>query len=171
MAEVASVAMHDPNTKHIGLFLMVMSFAMMASQSGTYMNVCTKLFEEKYNWDTDGKRNLNEALMNTIPAFGTIFGSGLASVLMAKGRARAFIIACCVGIFGSSLTFIESWSVFLVAKFICGASIGLTGVVAARYIEEYVPLAWFGTSQAISLAFLQFGVFIATIMGAILPPD
>jgi MFS family permease len=65
---------------------------------------------------------------------------------MGKGRAKAFIIAQCVGIFGSALTFIELWSLFLVAKFIVGASIGLTGVIVARFIEEYVPLKWFGTS-------------------------
>lgn len=109
--------------------------------------------------------------MNTLPAVGTIFGSGAGSVLMSKGRARAFIIACCIGIFGSLLCFIENFYVFLFAKFIVGASIGLTGVTVARYIEEYVPLKWFGTSQAISLAFLQGGIFISTLMGAILPAD
>lgn len=90
---------------------------------------------------------------------------------MGSGRARAFIIACCVGIFGSLLTFIEVWSIFLTAKFIVGCSIGLTGVIVARYIEEYVPLKWFGISQAISLTFLQAGIFFSTIIGVILPPD
>ena len=52
MAEDASVIMHDPKTTEIGWFLFVMSLAMLASQSGTYMNVCTPLFEVKYNWDT-----------------------------------------------------------------------------------------------------------------------
>lgn len=47
----ASVIMHTPNTQNIAKFLFVMSFAMMASQSGTYMNVCTPLFEEKYEWE------------------------------------------------------------------------------------------------------------------------
>lgn len=135
------------------------------------MNVCTPIFEAKYGWETEQEKNLNEALMNTIPAVGTIFGSGLGSKLMGSGRARAFVIACCVGIFGSLLTFIEVWSVFLTAKFIVGSSIGLTGVIVARYIEEYVPLKWFGISQAISLTFLQAGIFLSTIMGAILPPD
>ena len=110
------------------------------------MNVCTPLFEEKYEWDTDAEKNLNEALMNTIPAVGTIFGSGLASSLMKRGRAQAFVVACCVGITGSLICFVEDWIVFLVAKFVVGASIGLTGVVVARYIEEFVPLKWFGTS-------------------------
>ena len=110
------------------------------------MNVCTKLFEAKYNWDTDAKRNLNEALMNTIPAVGTIFGSGTGSKLLGVGRANAFLIACLVGIAGSAITFIENWWVFLLAKFIVGAAIGITGVVVARYIEERVPLAWYGAS-------------------------
>ena len=109
--------------------------------------------------------------MNTLPAIGTIFGSGAASKIMAGGRARSFLVACLLGIFGSAFTFIANWYVFLFAKFIVGASIGIMGVTVARYIEEYVPLAWFGTSQAISLAFLQAGIFLATIMGAILPPD
>ena len=171
LAEDASVIMHEPNVRDIGKFLFVMSFAMMASQSGTYMNVCTKFFEEKYGWDTQSKQDLNDALMNTIPAIGTICGSGAASKLMAKGRAIGLVIACIVGIAGSALTFISNWPVFLVAKFIIGASIGLTGVIVARYIEEYVPLKWFGTSQAISLAFLQAGIFLSTIIGAALPPD
>ena len=92
--------------------------------------------------------------MNTLPAIGTIFGSGAGAKLMGGGRARTFLIACSLGIFGSLFTFIMNWYVFLLAKFIVGASIGLMGVTVARYIEEYVPLAWFGTSQAISLAFL-----------------
>ena len=135
------------------------------------MNICTALFEAKYHWTSQGQKDLNEALMNTIPAVGTIFGSGAGSILMGSGRARAFIIACCIGIFGSLLTFIEIWSVFLTAKFIVGSSIGLTGVIVARYIEEYVPLKWFGISQAISLTFLQAGIFLSTIVGAILPSD
>ena len=109
--------------------------------------------------------------MNTIPTFGTIFGSGLGSVLMGSGRARAFLIACGVGIAGSLLTLIDSWGVFLAAKFIAGSSTGLMGVIVARYIEEYVPLKWFGTSQAISLTFLQAGIFLSTVIGAILPSD
>lgn len=150
--------------------MVVMSFVMMASQSGTYMNVCTPLLTAQYDWN-DTEETLNKALMNTIPAVGTIFGSGFGSVLMGKGRARALIIGCLVGIFGSAFTLIEVWSVFLCAKFIVGASIGMTGVVVARFIEEYVPLKWFGTSQAISLAFLQAGIFLSTIIGAILPAD
>ena len=133
------------------------------------MNVCTSLFKAKY-W-VGKSEHLNESLMNTIPAVGTIFGSGLGSKLLAGGRARAFILACLVGIFGSSLTFIANWYVFLFSKFLVGAGIGITGVVVARYIEEYVPLAWFGTSQAISLAALQSGFFVATLMGLVLPPD
>ena len=54
MAEDVSVMMHDPKTAEIGKFVFVMSLAMLASQSGTYMNVCTPLFEQKYNWDTEG---------------------------------------------------------------------------------------------------------------------
>ena len=84
--------------------------------------------------------------MNTLPAIGTIFGSGAGAKLMGGGRARTFLIACCLGIFGSLFTFIMNWYLFLFAKFIVGASIGLMGVTVARYIEEYVPLAWFGTS-------------------------
>ena len=92
--------------------------------------------------------------MNTIPAFGTIFGSGAASSLMVSGRAKAFIVACSLGICSSLFTFIENWIVFLVSKFFLGISIGMMGVIVARYIEEYVPLKWFGISQAISLTFL-----------------
>ena len=170
LAEEASTIMHEPNKKQMFKFLFVMSFVMMASQSGTYMNVCTPLFIEQYGWEGSAK-DLNEALMNTLPAIGTIFGSGLGAKLIGSGRARTFIIACCVGIFGSSFTFIKNWYVFLLAKFIVGASIGMTGVTVARYIDDYVPLAWTGVSQATSLAFLQAGVFLSTIMGAILPPD
>ena len=144
---------------------------MMASSSGQYMSIIIKFMEDKYGWTTDGQKNLNEALMNVLPALGTICGSGMGSILMSRGRARAFIVACCVGIFGSLFTFIQNFYVFLFAKFIVGASIGLTGVVVARYIEEYVPLKWFGTAQAISLASLQGGIFLSTIIGAVLPPD
>ena len=59
----------------------------------------------------------------------------------------------------------------MTAKFIVGSSIGLIGVIVARYIEEYVPLKWLGISQAISLTFFQAGIFLATIMGTLLPDD
>ena len=87
MAEDASIILHDPNKKNIALFLMVMSFAMLASKAGDYMNVCTPLLEVKYSWLTQKEKNLNEALMNSIPAVGTIVGSGMASYLMRSGRA------------------------------------------------------------------------------------
>ena len=44
LAEDASLIMHEPNKAQMAKFLIVMSVAMMASQSGTYMNVCTPLF-------------------------------------------------------------------------------------------------------------------------------
>ena len=53
LAEDASTIMHSPNMKQMVKFLMVMSVGMMASQSGTYMNVCTPLFNAKYGW-TEG---------------------------------------------------------------------------------------------------------------------
>ena len=109
--------------------------------------------------------------MNTLPAVGTIFGSGFGAKLIGGGRARTFVMANVVGIIGAAFTFSSSFNLFLFAKFIVGCSIGMTGVTVARYIEEYVPLAWFGTSQAISLAFLQGGIFLSTMIGAILPPD
>ena len=110
-------------------------------------------------------------MINTVPAIGTICGSGLGGFLMGRGRAKAFLAGCCTGILGSLLTFILNFYVFLVAKFIVGASIGMLGVVVARFIEEFVPLKWFGISQAIALASLQGGIFISTIVGALLPPD
>ena len=51
LAEVASTVMHDPNKVQMAKFLLVMSIAMLASQSGTYMNVCTPLFIQKYGWE------------------------------------------------------------------------------------------------------------------------
>ena len=51
MAETASLFMHDPNKTQMAKFLLVMSIAMLASQSGTYMNVCTPLFIQKYGWE------------------------------------------------------------------------------------------------------------------------
>ena len=109
--------------------------------------------------------------MNTLPAVGTIFGSGFGARMIGSGRARTFVLANIVGIFGSLFTFIHNFNVFLCAKLIVGVSIGMMGVSVARFIEEYVPLKWFGTSQAISLAFLQGGIFLSTIIGVILPPD
>lgn len=138
--------MHDPNMKQMGKFLFVMSLAMMASQSGTYMNICTPLFIAQYGWEEGSEEAVNEALMNTLPAIGTIFGSGLGAKLIGSGRARGFIVAMLVGIFGTLFTFIQNWYVFLFAKFIVGAHIGMTGVTVARYIEEYVPVAWFETT-------------------------
>ena len=170
-AEDASVFMHDPKFSNMVTFLAVMSFAMMASTSGNYMSIVLKFFEERFNWDTDSKKDLGAAMINTVPAIGTIIGSGLGGNLMGRGRAMAFIAACCTGIAGSLITFWLNFIVFLIAKFIVGASIGMMGVVVARFIEEYVPLKWFGTSQAISLACLQGGIFLSTIVGAVLPPD
>jgi MFS family permease len=106
MAEEVSVIMHDPNKKNISLFLMVMSVANMSVAAGAYMNICTALFEVKYGWTTQNEKDFNEGLMNTIPAIGTIFGSGSASYLMVSGRPRAFIFACLIGILGSFLTLI-----------------------------------------------------------------
>jgi len=44
------------------------------------------------------------ALVNTIPALGTIVGSGFASTLMQQGRAKALMRALILGIIGSILT-------------------------------------------------------------------
>mmetsp|Transcript_4035 Transcript_4035/g.4900 ORF Transcript_4035/g.4900 Transcript_4035/m.4900 type:complete len:109 (-) Transcript_4035:1144-1470(-) len=107
--------------------------------------------------------------MNTIPSVGTILGSIFGSLLIQRGRARAFVIAMLIGMGGSLLTLVANWPVFLVAKLVVGVSMGITGVLVARYIEEWVPLEWFGISQAISLTCLQLGVLLSTIMGLILP--
>ena len=72
---------------------------------------------------------------------------------------------------GSIFTLIKNWGIFLTAWFIVRISIGLTGVIVVRYIEEYVPLRLFGISQAISLTFLQTGIFLSTIVGFNLPNE
>jgi len=74
--------MHKPNKKEITKFLVVMSLAMVASMSGQYMNVCQFLFEAQYDWDEPKVIDRNLALMNTLPAVGTIIGSMLASYLI-----------------------------------------------------------------------------------------
>ena len=148
-----------------------MALAQVASQAGQYMNVCTPLLIQKYNWDTPAKENLNESLINTIPAIGTICGSAFGSIIMQRGRAKAFILALLVGIFGGVFTLIENYPLFLASKFVVGASVGMQGPIVARYIEEYVPLKWFGTSQAICIGALQGGVLLATAMSYVLPPN
>ena len=80
-------------------------------------------------------------------------------------------MAIIIGLVGSFFTLVQSWPFFLFCKFVVGISMGLTGVIVARYIEEWVPLKWFGISQAISLTCLQLGVLISTLMGLILPPE
>ena len=82
VAEIASISMHTPCKSEITRFLFVMSLTMVAAMSGQYMNVCTYLFEAKYDWNTRAKRDRNQALMNTLPSLGTILGSGIGSVLM-----------------------------------------------------------------------------------------
>ena len=89
--------------------------------------------------------------MNTLFCVGTIVGTSLGGKLMQTGRQRAFIVSCFVGLFGSLLTFIISWPVFLIAKFICGINYGMVGVVIARMIEEYVPTAYYGFCAAIGI--------------------
>ena len=44
LAVDASTKMHEPNMPQMAKFLTVMSLGMVASQAGTYMNVCTPLF-------------------------------------------------------------------------------------------------------------------------------
>ena len=51
-----------------------------------------------------------------------------------------------IGIAGGLLTLMQYWYVFLLAKLIVGIAMGMAGVVVARYIEEWVPLEWFGIS-------------------------
>ena len=171
LAEDMSIGMHEPNKKEIINFLIVMSLAMVACMAGQYMNVCSFLFIEKYDWNTDKVKDRNLELMNTLPAIGTIIGSTLAGHLIQSGRARAFVLAMIIGIIGGLVSLIWNWYVFLFAKLIVGTAMGMIGVVVARYIEEWVPLKWFGISQAISLTCLQLGVLLATLMGSILPPE
>jgi len=171
IAEIASVNIHSPCRSEITRFLIVMSLTMVAATSGQYMNVCTFLFEAKYDWETTQERDRNQALMNVLPALGMIVGSAWGSVLIQKGRARAYVVALLIGIVGSFFTLVQNWPFFLFCKIVVGVSTGLIGVIVARYIEEWVPLKWFGISQAISLTSLQLGVMLATLMGLILPPE
>ena len=135
-----------------------------------YMNVCTTLFKYLYDWK-DGKESINESMMNTLFCIGTIFGTSIGGKLMQSGRNRAFIVAGFVGMFGSLLTFIINWYVFLIAKFICGMNYGMVGVVIARMIEEYVPTAYYGVCAAIGIMAIQFGTFLAGLSSLVLPPD
>lgn len=136
------------------------------------MNVCTPLFETLYDWGDDPKKqNLNESIMNTLFCVGTIVGTSLGGKLMQSGRNRAFYVSCVVGMVGSLLTFIISWPVFLIAKFICGVNYGMVGVVIARMIEEYVPTAYYGVCAAIGIMAIQFGTFLAGFFSIVLPPD
>jgi len=134
-----------------------------------YMNVCTPLFIELYEWGEH--ESLDETLMNVLLCVGTIIGTSLGSKMMQNGRRKALITSGIIGFFGSMLTFIINWYVFLLAKTICGINYGMTGVVMARMIEEYVPTAYYGVCAAIGILSIQAGIFLASLTGLVLPPD
>ena len=109
--------------------------------------------------------------MNTVYTIGIIAGTLFGGKLMQSGRKKAFIVACLIGLSGSCLTFIIDWRVFLVAKTICGLFDGMITVVTGRFIEEYVPTAYYGVCAAVSIMAICFGTFSASLLGLILPPD
>ena len=168
-AVIATEFLHSPNKKHICKFMVVMFLSNLSAEGSNYMSVCATMFKYLYGWGD--KEAVNLSLMNSLYTVGIMVGTILAGKLLISGRKLAFLATLAIGLLGSLMTFIISWPVFLIAKLICGMYLGMMLLVTGRFIEEYVPTAYYGPCAAVACFAMNLGSLLASMLGSVLPPD
>ena len=89
--------------------------------------------------------------------------------LMKKGRRRALLIACAIGIFGISITARLDFITILFGRLIFGTSTGIMATTIPRFIEETTPSSYFDRVASIWKISMALGSLNAYCLGYILP--
>lgn len=112
------------------------------------------------------------SLLSSINSVGAVVGVFSTSAIMNYGRRPAVIIMDTVGVLGALLTLIENLYCIALGRFIVGFSfLGMSTVLAPKYIEESSPLEYKGSLGSLTQIFIITGAFIATTLGFGVPTE
>ena len=137
-----------------------------------YNSPLTSLIEAKYGWETGSDESDEHfEILNIALRVGVILGSLTGGPIVKYGRRLCLIIGCAIGVVGVALTIPINFPLFVTGRFITGIAHGITTVGASRYIEEYIPLALFGTMVAVKHVFEGIGYLWAYFSVDMLPVD
>mmetsp|Transcript_24521 Transcript_24521/g.33814 ORF Transcript_24521/g.33814 Transcript_24521/m.33814 type:complete len:554 (+) Transcript_24521:139-1800(+) len=110
---------------------------------------------------------LLQGLVVSITLAGATFGSLVGGTVNDMyGRCKAFMVAaipCAIG--GLLCATAQSSTVMLLARFLCGAGIGLSSTIVPVYISEISPPAVRGALGSYNQLFICFGILAALIAG------
>lgn len=121
------------------------------------------LLSAQLNWgDTSTVKFEVLSSMNSTGALIAVIFSG---VFLPLGRRKSYFLAYFFVLSGVVLTEIETYPTKVAGGILHGISAGILQVTSNRYIEEYVPLAMYGTASPFNIFCGQFGVFLGNLTG------
>ena len=165
----ASTVEHKPRMKQIAFFILVMGLCWMSSSTSKVYNYAYVYWSATYGWLTSAEQTAKLFQANSIDQLGSAAGSVAAGILVVRGRKLALTIAMWLLIFGSIFSFILNWPLYLVSRCFVAFGIGIQKTSAQRYTEEYLPLALFGSGNAVIQFFSALGDFESSFFAFIYP--
>ena len=109
--------------------------------------------------------------LNGVYNIGACIGALSAGYLLNIGRRKALLLTGCVFIIGAVLTQFMNFAMLCISRIIAGLGCGVSLVATSRIIEEYVPLAVYGTASPFNIFMGQFGSFLALLSAVVLPGE
>ena len=171
-AELASIE-HKPRYNNIWIFLIVTTmFSFNSNYVLGYLNQMKELLQIKLGWVAESQQEIwLYQTLNGIYNIGACIGAFSAGKLMNNGRRRTLLITGCIFLVGAVLTqFMNIW-LLNISRLIAGIGCGISLVTTSRIIEEFVPLAMYGTASPFNIFMGQFGSFLALVSAVFLPTD
>ena len=110
-------------------------------------------------------------MINSSAILGLAIGSMTAGKAIALGRRRAGIIAEVAVIVASLITMVQTLQTICFGRFILGLAAGVLNIVMGKSLDETVPSQYSTLFGCMTNAFICTSVWLAMIMGLILPKE
>lgn len=155
----ASKIDHKPNYRNLATFLVFSCSVYLAIGFFDFNNVIADVFKYKYQTTT-----ADEIIIADLPVLGQAIAAGVGGQLIQYGRRRVAIIglvgACLCGA-PIALGYGYLW---MGARLSSAFFYGLAQIATIRYLNEYMPLDFYGTAYSITALNQAIGTLILNLL-------
>ena len=159
---------HNPNYKNLAVFLVYSCSVYLTLSFFEFNNIVFDVFKQKY---PDNIRR-RELIMADLPVLGQAIAAFSGGQLLQFGRRKIAMIgligACLCGLPAVLLEYGYLWDI---SRLCCAFFWGLAQIATIRYLNEYMPLDFYGTAYSITSLFSSIGSLILNLLLFTYPPQ
>jgi MFS family permease len=130
------------------------------------------IVEARQSWPKQYAKQMNKYFL-IAPTIGITLGATIAGVMLKSGRRKAMLVFPLIGVLGSVLSVLDSYTVMILGKFLFGLGAGVCITVAPKVLEETIPPEYFDKFGfgAMTNVGVDIMILLNTIMVLLMPQE